>query len=167
MEKDVPDTKHTQQDNVSFTKAVRLAALTTASEQPWITPHTSLAIFSYMLPGWSSSAPLCSVRYHTEHTHTNIRTVSKIASGMMHVLKNNDAEKCRRRREEVQEKESAHHGDSVRCSGSCAAAYHPCGTYSFQRHLPAFFMPPPPCASPFTQLISCCYFSPPFFFFVH
>lgn len=29
MEKDVPDTKHTQQDNVSLTKAARLAALTT------------------------------------------------------------------------------------------------------------------------------------------
>ena len=36
MEKDVPDTKHTQQDNVSFTKTSRLTALTTASDQPWI-----------------------------------------------------------------------------------------------------------------------------------
>lgn len=70
MEKDVPDTKHTQQDNVSLTKAARLAALTTASKQPWITLYISLTIFSYMLHGWSSSAPLCFVLYCTEHTQT-------------------------------------------------------------------------------------------------
>lgn len=60
MEKNVPDTKHTQQDNISFTQAARLTALTTASDQPWITLHC-LTMSGYTLPGWSFTAPLCTV----------------------------------------------------------------------------------------------------------
>lgn len=58
MEKNVPDTKHTQQDNVSLTQAAGLTALTTASDQPWITLNC-LTMFSYMLPGWSFTTLDC------------------------------------------------------------------------------------------------------------
>lgn len=36
MEKDVPDTKHTQQDNISFTKVAKFTALARVSDQPQI-----------------------------------------------------------------------------------------------------------------------------------
>lgn len=49
----MPDTEHTQQDNVSFTQADRLTALTTASNKPWITLNC-LTVASYTLPGWSA-----------------------------------------------------------------------------------------------------------------
>lgn len=57
MEKDVPDTKHTQQDNISFTKVAKFIALTSASDQPQII-LCSLNRSSYGLTGWSSTATL-------------------------------------------------------------------------------------------------------------
>lgn len=69
MEKDVPDTKNTQQDNISFINAARLTTLTAASGQLWITVY-NLTISSNMLPGWSFTAPLLSVLYHSRDTET-------------------------------------------------------------------------------------------------
>lgn len=41
MEKDVPDTKHTQQDNISFTQAARFTALTIGAYQQYSYPRTA------------------------------------------------------------------------------------------------------------------------------
>lgn len=64
MERDVPDTKHTQQNNISSTQAARLTALTTASDQLWRT------LYNNMLGGLSLHH---SVPYHIRQAqkHTN------------------------------------------------------------------------------------------------
>lgn len=70
MAKDVPDTKHTQQDNVRSTRAVRLTALTTASDQLWITLGC-LTMARCMLPGWSFTTLHRITRLAThKQTHT-------------------------------------------------------------------------------------------------
>lgn len=60
--KDVPDTKHTRQDNVSCARVVRLTALTAASEQLWKTLDC-LTMSCYVLFGWSFITPLCTVSH--------------------------------------------------------------------------------------------------------